>query len=329
VNRKVGAEPFFSEPLPDVPWPVAERKLLSDREQSFYQRLLNVYPHHKILAQVALSQLIEVDRNRPDRESIRARYKQLVADFVLCRPDLSIVAVIELDDRSHESAVRQGADARKNKALADAGIRLVRIPAGDLPSENALRGLIDGHRTSGPVTQEATELRLAEDAYVVDDSLLGRRDASSEESREIKRVALKAIVGAIVLFAGWFIYSQFLPQVVQRALRSLAVPHVVTPSTGPQAAAAIEPVAARNRTEVWSAAVLHKQKNLAWAAFYSAPASCEHPVDWNAQVECGNQYMRAKKKFEAQWVAEHGSGPAAGPVSALDNGSVGGTRLEP
>lgn len=67
---------------------------------------------------------------------------------------------------------------------------------------------------------------------------------------------------------------------------------------------------------------MQKQKGVAWAAAYSAPASCEHPVDWNAQVECGNQYMRAKKKFEAQWAAEHGLGQAMQPV-VLSNASLG------
>ncbi len=107
-----------------------------------------VYPDHKILVQVALSQLIEVDSNHPKRQFIRARYKQLVADFVLCRSNLSVVAVIELDDSSHENPESQYADARKNKALADAGIRLVRIPAGALPSENSLRGMIDAEPES-------------------------------------------------------------------------------------------------------------------------------------------------------------------------------------
>src|SRR5882762_3122585 len=149
MNRSVGSKPLVREPLPDVPWPVAARNLLSPREQSLYQRLLSLYPKHQVFVQVALSQLIDVDRNHPESESIRARYKQLVADFVLCRADLSVVAVIELDDRSHERRDRQDADARKTKALVDAGLRLVRIPAGALPSEEELREIIDGDRPPG------------------------------------------------------------------------------------------------------------------------------------------------------------------------------------
>jgi Protein of unknown function (DUF2726) len=148
MNQSQGSNPLVTEPLPDAPWPVAARNLLSAREQSLYQRLLSLYPKHQVFVQVALSQLIDVDRNYPESESIRARYKQLVADFVLCRADLSVVAVIELDDRSHERRDRQDADARKTKALVDAGLRLVRIPAGELPSEEELREIIDADRAS-------------------------------------------------------------------------------------------------------------------------------------------------------------------------------------
>ena len=127
----------------ETPWPVTARDLLTAREQLLYERLLRLYPDDKIFVQVALSQLIDVDQYHPDRESIRARFKQLVADFVLCRGDLSIVAVVELDDRSHERWDRQAADARKTKALTDAGIRLVRVPAGALPSDERLKSIID------------------------------------------------------------------------------------------------------------------------------------------------------------------------------------------
>jgi hypothetical protein len=318
VNRSAG------DPLPDEPWPVSARNLLSKREQSLYQRLVDLYPDHKILVQVALSQLINVDRNHPESESIRARYKQLVADFVLCRPDLSVVTVIELDDRSHERPRRQAADARKNKALADAGIRLVRIPAGKLPSEDALRALVDG--VGGAVEdspQEETVLSLVEtvDPYE-ENSTHGWRDDSSAESHELKRVALKAIAVAILLLGGWFIFSQFLPAVIKQAFQQLAVPQVRAAAAPPKSIQVMprqvptaqvvsgpsaEELAGQKQVQLQAANVLRRKKDAAWAASYSAPASCKHPADWTAQVECGNQYMRAKKRFEERWEAEHAS----------------------
>jgi hypothetical protein len=312
VNRTAG------NPLPEEPWPLSARNLLSERENELYQTLIALYPDHKIFVQVALSQLIDVDQNHPECDSIRARYKQLVADFVLCRSDLSVVAVIELDDRSHERADRQRADARKNKALADAGLRLIRIPAGTLPSEDALRALVDGDGAVEEGVREGAVLSLAEtvDTYSDESSRRGWRDDSSAESRELKRIALKAILGGVVLVGGWFIYSQFLPAVIQQAFQPLATKHVQgrsTPSksiqvmprpipttpviSGPSAAE----LAGQKQVQLQAANAVQKKKDQAWAAFYSAPTSCEHPVDWTAQVECGNQYMRAKKRFEAQW----------------------------
>jgi hypothetical protein len=275
LNQRARPEPFFSEPLPDAPWPVEARNLLTDRELSLYQSLLSLYPEHKIFVQVALSQLIEVDRNHPESESIRARYKQLVADFVLCRADLSVVAVIELDDRSHENPRNQYADARKSKVLKDARIRLVRIPAGALPSEDRISALIDAGGAAGKT-------------------------------------------------------SRHQPFVFQRAMQPLVVRHVIAPAPQPSSAAAVIPAGAsplpvvggpsaqtlaeENRAGSQAAAVLQKQRDQAWAAFYSPPTSCEHPVDWNAQVECGNQFMRAKKRFEVQWVADHASDQTSGAV---------------
>jgi len=101
-----------------------------------------MYPDHIILAQVALSQIIDVSPGTSNRQAIRGKFKQLVADFVLCRSDFSIVAVIELDDPSHAQPHRQDADARKTKAVESAGVTFVRIPAGPIPSETDLRRVI-------------------------------------------------------------------------------------------------------------------------------------------------------------------------------------------
>jgi hypothetical protein len=282
------------------------------------------------LVQVALSQLINVDRNHRQSESIRARYKQLVADFVLCRSDLSVVTVIELDDRTHAWPKRKAADARKNKALADARIRLVRIPAGRLPSPDTLRALVDaGAIEEG--TQEETVLSLVQTVDIYDEpSMRAWRDDSSEESREVKRVVLRAAAVAILVVGGWFVFSQLLPAVVKQALQPLATPRVRTVSmpaspnpipvapprippapviSGPR----VEELAWQKRVQLQAANALQRKKDQAWAAFYSAPASCEHPVDWKAQVECGNQYMRAKKVFEQRWEVEHPPAQGSAP----------------
>lgn len=338
MNWRAGAEKSFGEPLADAPWPVAAKNLLTERERSLYQRLLSLYPEHMIFVQVALSQLIDVDRNHPESDSVRARYKQLVADFVLCRSDLSVIAVIELDDPSHKRADRQYADARKNKVLTDAGIRLVRIPAGRIPSEDDLRTLINADGSAKESVQEETVLSLVEPAETYEDaSMHAWRDDSSEESRELKRIVLKAIAVAVLLLAGWLIFGYVLPAAIKQAFQPLAIPRVgaasVPPSSIPVAPPRIpmvpvvsgpraDELAWQKRVQVQAANALQKKKDLAWAAFYLTPASCEHPPSWKDQVECGNLYMRAKKRFEERWEASQGTGAEVD----LGYGSVDGPQ---
>jgi hypothetical protein len=294
-----------------------------------------LYPDHRIFVQVAVSQLIDVPESHPERQSIRNRFSQLVADFVLCRSDLSVMAVIELDDRSHERSVRKDADARKTKALGDAGLRLVRIPAGALPSVEKLQALVDAEtpvrdRSEIPEFQRfvpaGSELRSANDweSLRSDISVVGPTDSGRAESRALKLMALKWGLGIVVLVAGWFLYSQFLPLAIQHAFQPMAVRRVTASSVLPKPSA--EEVAEKRRAQVQELAALQKQKNLAWAASYSPPVSCEHPVDWSAQVECGNQYMRARKLFEQRWVTEHTTGQATGSATVLENASIGGSR---
>lgn len=333
MNWRAGTEPFVSNPLSDEPWPVAAKNLLTERERSLYQRLLSLYPEHKLFVQVSLSQLIDVPEGHPERMSIRNQFSQLVADFALCRSNLSVIAVIELDDRSHERADRRRADARKNKALADAGIRLVRIPAGRLPTEDDLRKLVNADGAVEEGVQEETVLSLVEPVETY-----GWGDDSSAESRELKVLVLKAIAVAVLLLGGWFIFSQFLPAVVSQALQPLAIPRMRAASARPNSIPVAPPriptapvisgpnaeeLARQKRVQIQAANALQKKKDQAWAAFYSAPSSCEHPVDWSEQVECGNQYMRAKKVFEQRWEAEHASTYGTGAGVVLDNGPVG------
>jgi len=325
VNWRTGAKPLVGDSLANDPWPVAAKDLLTERERSLYQSLSDLYPDHKLFVQVALSQLIDVPEDHPERPSIRNQFSQLVADFVLCRSNLSVIAVIELDDRSHERPDRQRADARKNKALADAGIRLVRIPAGQLPTLEKLRALVDADRPCHDRTDIPTlhasepELRLVEEAD--DPFLLASTDHSESGSRVFKTITRKIILGGVLVVGGWFVYSQFIPFAMQRAFQPLAITHapaasapksrIVTSTRSPMASVVVGPTteesAQMRQAQSQAAKAMQQKKDQAWAAFYTAPASCEHPADWGAQVECGNRYMRAKKVFEQRWAAEHPS----------------------
>ncbi|MCE3224349.1 MAG: hypothetical protein K0S58_2529 [Nitrospira sp.] len=60
-------------------------------------------------------------------------------DFVVCEKDFRVIAIIELDDKSHEKASRIEADAKKERATAAAGIPLIRWRASALPDEPSIR----------------------------------------------------------------------------------------------------------------------------------------------------------------------------------------------
>jgi hypothetical protein len=144
--------PGFTKALP-----VTAKPLLSRPEQLLYGRLVRAFPGHIILAQVALSQLLVVVRRDPAEgaQSISNKFRQLVADFVVCAPDFTAVAVIELDDRSHGCRVQRERDQRKNQFLQAAGIKVFRIAVGDIPSEVALKALVGVAPLVLPPTQIA------------------------------------------------------------------------------------------------------------------------------------------------------------------------------
>jgi len=43
------------------------------------------------------------------------------------------------------------------------------------------------------------------------------------------------------------------------------------------------------------------RKDAAWNTFFKPSKACNNPPDWDAQVECGNAHIRAKKDFEDRW----------------------------
>ena len=119
-------------------WPFYAKRPLSQPEQVLYHRLVQALPDRIVLAQVQVSRVLGVKKgfnfyewnNRIDRMSY---------DFVVCAKDSSVLAVIELDDKSHGSESRQKADARKDRATSAAGIRMIRWNVKALPDQDVIR----------------------------------------------------------------------------------------------------------------------------------------------------------------------------------------------
>ena len=116
----------------DDNWPFYAKKPLSQPEQVLYFRLIQALPEHIILAQVQLSRMLGVKKGN-NYQSWTNRINRMSADFVVCNKDSSIVAVIELDDATHQREDRQVADTKKDKALGSAEIRVIRWQAKSIP----------------------------------------------------------------------------------------------------------------------------------------------------------------------------------------------------
>ena len=119
-------------------WPFYAKKPLSHPEQVLYFLLVQALPDHIILAQVQLSRLLGVKKGS-NYQAWSNRINRMSVDFVVCNKDSSVVAVIELDDATHERKDRQTADAKKDKALAAAAVRIIRWQAKAIPNMTTIQ----------------------------------------------------------------------------------------------------------------------------------------------------------------------------------------------
>lgn len=119
-------------------WPFYAKKPLTQPEQVLYHRLVGALPECIVLAQLQLSRVLGVKRGFSFHEW-NNRINRMSLEFVVCLKDSTIVAAVELDDKSHELAARKVADDKKEKVLSAAGITLIRWKTNALPDEAAIR----------------------------------------------------------------------------------------------------------------------------------------------------------------------------------------------
>jgi len=125
------------------------RPLMTDNELEFFARLEKALPECTVFSQVAMSGVLDVTlpSSHPAYWRARSTFDRKRIDYVVCsRGGKRLIAVVELDDKSHTSKHRQ--DAERDAMLAGAGIRTVRFPSHPRPSAREIRAMVLGRRAA-------------------------------------------------------------------------------------------------------------------------------------------------------------------------------------
>lgn len=118
-----------------------KKPILTPNETEFYFRLLSALPNYFIFPQVAMSALIEPKTGQAKaRKYAFYRISQKVVDYAVYKVDpmmqekLTLVAIIELDDKTHIASK----DKIRDSYLSNAGITTIRYQSKNKPSKNQI-----------------------------------------------------------------------------------------------------------------------------------------------------------------------------------------------
>ena len=126
---------------------VSMKEFLSANELEFLSRLETAVPEYRFHAQVAMGALLQptvtAAVNRSDHFKVRGTFSQKIVDFAAQnRQTGELIAIIELDDRTHDPRK----DAIRDQMLRSAGYRIIRWNARTKPAIEEIREQLMGAR---------------------------------------------------------------------------------------------------------------------------------------------------------------------------------------
>lgn len=124
------------------PWlsHIQRKSLLTPNEAEFFRRLQRALPDYQVFPQVSFAAFITDDGRLSTnaRWSVRAKFDRKISDFLICdRKTLAVVALVELDDRTHTAT----ADRQRDAITKAAGYQTIRFQSKQKPTEADIRTL--------------------------------------------------------------------------------------------------------------------------------------------------------------------------------------------
>jgi hypothetical protein len=112
------------------------KKLMTDNEFEFFKRLVQALPEYYVFPQVAMNAVLQANGNdRKENYGIRNTFSQKVIDYVIYNQQGKIVAIIELDDKTHNKEK----DEKRDAMLHQAGYKTVRFQSKNKPNTEDIR----------------------------------------------------------------------------------------------------------------------------------------------------------------------------------------------
>lgn len=108
-----------------------KKYLLTKNEYSFYQKIKPIIQEKnlRVLCKIRLADLIEPEPNKNQKEWYAAfnRIKSKHIDFAIATDDMKVIALIELQDGTHQKSDRKERDEFLNDAVTGAGYVLLPV----------------------------------------------------------------------------------------------------------------------------------------------------------------------------------------------------------
>ena len=120
---------------------ISIKPILTPMELKFSKLLDEAMPELRVMYQVAVYQTIKI-KDGPDNLKIWNKLNRLTFDFVLIDGESNVMAVIELDDKSHLRPASMKRDQKKDELIKFLNKPLIRFNTSSMPSVDELRDSI-------------------------------------------------------------------------------------------------------------------------------------------------------------------------------------------
>jgi hypothetical protein len=119
-----------------------QKAFLTKNEKEFFNRLVQALPDYYIFPQVSLGALLQPNVKNNDKKnfySIRGTFSQKIVDYVICSKDIQVIAIIELDDKTHN----KNKDAKRDSMIEEANYKMIRWNSNSKPTIEEIKQKIN------------------------------------------------------------------------------------------------------------------------------------------------------------------------------------------